>query len=247
LEIRMKRAALSLGVWLACANAWAVTPGTHWDYFGDAGPENWAKLTPEFGACAGKNQAPVDLNGFVEADLAPLQISYTAGASKAVNNGHTVQAIYEPGSHLTLDGKQYDLLQFHFHMPSENQIKGQSYPLEGHLVHADKNGNLAVIALMFKDGEENDALARLWSAPPTEGQTQQITPVANVTELLPANLDYYRFNGSLTTPPCTEGVRWLVLKQPVVASHEQIEALKKAVGHTNNRPLQPLNARIVLQ
>jgi carbonic anhydrase len=243
----MKRAALGLGVLLACANAWAVTPDTHWDYSGEAGPENWAKLTPEFGACAGKNQAPVDLTGFVEADLAPLQLSYTAGASKVVNTGHTVQVIYEPGSHLTLNGRQYDLLQFHFHMPSENQIKGQSYPLEGHLVHADKNGNLAVIALMFKDGERNAALARFWNALPTAGQTQQITPIADVTELLPSSLDYYRFNGSLTTPPCTEGVRWLVLKQPVVASHEQIEALKKAVGHTNNRPLQPLNARIVLQ
>ncbi|MCQ4312335.1 carbonic anhydrase family protein [Pseudomonas stutzeri] len=243
----MKSAALSLGVLIACTNAWAVTPGTHWDYFGEAGPENWARLTPEFGACAGKNQAPVDLSGFVEADLAPLQLSYAAGASKVVNTGHTIQAVYEPGSHLTLDGKRFDLLQFHFHMPSENQIKGQSYPLEGHLVHADENGNLAVIALMFKDGEQNAALARLWSAPPAVGQAQPISPAANVTDLLPANLDYYRFNGSLTTPPCTEGVRWLVLKQPVVASHEQIEALKKAVGHSNNRPLQRLNARIILQ
>lgn len=243
----MKRAALGLGVLLAYSAAWAVTPGTHWDYSGEAGPENWAKLTPEFGACAGKNQAPVDLNGFVEADLAPLKLSYVAGASKVVNDGHTVQVVYEPGSHLTLDGNEYDLLQFHFHMPSENHIEGQSYPLEGHLVHADKDGNLAVIALMFKAGEPNAALARLWDTPPQVGQTQQITPMAAVTDLLPTHLDYYRFSGSLTTPPCTEGVRWLVLKQPVVASKEQIGALTAAVGHANNRPLQPLNARVVLQ
>lgn len=243
----MKTAASSLGLLLACAQAWAVTPGTHWDYSGEAGPENWAKLTPEFGACAGKNQSPVDLSGFIEAELAPLQLSYAAGASGVVNNGHTVQVVYEPGSHLALDGNEYELLQFHFHAPSENQITGRSYPLEGHLVHADKNGNLAVIALMFEEGEPNAALARLWKAPPSAGQTQQIAPVADASELLPAELDYYRFSGSLTTPPCTEGVRWLVLKQPLVASREQIDALAKAVGHANNRPLQPLNSRVVLQ
>ncbi|WP_019341760.1 carbonic anhydrase [Stutzerimonas stutzeri] len=243
----MKRAALGLGVLLACANAKAVTPGTHWGYSGESGPENWAKLTPEFSACGGKNQAPVDLSGFVEAELTPLQLSYSAGASNVVNLGYTVQVVYEPGSHLTLDGKDYELLQFHFHMPSENLIKGQSYPLEGHLVHADKDGNLAVLALMFKTGEHNAALARLWDNPPADGQTQQIAPMASVSELLPDDLDYYRFSGSLTTPPCTEGVRWLVLKQPLVASEEQIQALTKAVGHANNRPPQPLNSRVVLE
>lgn len=242
----MKRAALSLGVLLACAHAGAVTPGTHWDYSGEAGPENWATLTPEFGACSGKNQAPVDIDGLVEADLAPLRLNYKTGTSEVVNTGHTVQVAYAPGSQLSLDGNDYELLQFHFHMPSENHIKGQSYPLEGHLVHADREGNLAVIALMFKEGEQNAALARLWDAPPQAGQARQIAPM-NVTELLPADLDYYRFSGSLTTPPCTEGVRWLVLKQPVVASKQQIEALQSAVGHANNRPLQPLNSRVVLQ
>lgn len=243
----MKRAAFGLGILLASANAWAVTPGVPWDYSGKSGPENWAKLTPEFSACAGKNQAPVDLTGFVEAELKPLALSYTAGASKVVNLGHTVQVVYEPGSHLTLDGKDYALLQFHFHMPSENHIKGQSYPLEGHLVHADEQGNLAVIALMFKAGDHNPVLAQLWEKPPKTGQTQPISPVANARDLLPENLDYYRFSGSLTTPPCTEGVRWLVLKEPLVASDEQIKALTDAVGHANNRPLQPLNSRVVLQ
>ena len=243
----MKRAALSLGVLLACAHAGAVTPGIHWDYSGEAGPENWAKLTPEFGACSGKNQTPIDIDGLVEADLAPLRLNYKAGTSEVVNTGYTVQVNYARGSQLALDGNEYELLQFHFHMPSENHIKGQSYPLEGHLVHTDEKGNLAVIALMFKEGEQNAALARLWDTPPKAGETQPITAMTNVTELLPADLSYYRFSGSLTTPPCTEGVRWLVLKQPVVASNQQIEALKNAVGHANNRPLQPLNSRVVLQ
>ena len=243
----MKRAALSLGVLLACTHAGAVTPGIHWDYSGEAGPENWAKLTPEFGACSGKNQTPIDIDGLVEADLAPLRLNYKAGTSEVVNTGYTVQVNYARGSQLALDGNEYELLQFHFHMPSENHIKGQSYPLEGHLVHTDEKGNLAVIALMFKEGEQNAALARLWDTPPKAGETQPITAMTNVTELLPADLSYYRFSGSLTTPPCTEGVRWLVLKQPVVASKQQIEALKNAVGQANNRPLQPLNSRVVLQ
>lgn len=243
----MKKAALTIGVMFACANAWAVTPGTHWDYSGEAGPQNWAKLTPEFHSCAGQNQSPVNLDGFIEAELEPLKVSYKAGATEVMNNGHTVQVAYDPGSTLTLDGKTFQLIQFHFHMPSENQIKGLSYPLEGHLVHSDEQGNLAVLAVMFREGERNATLASLWDTPPAEGQKQAVSPHLNIRDMLPADLDYYRFNGSLTTPPCSEGVRWLVLKQPIVASHTQIEALTKSVGHANNRPLQPLNARAILQ
>lgn len=243
----MKRAISGLGILFACAQAWAITPGTHWSYSGETGPSNWAKLTPEFAACAGKNQTPVDLSGRVDAELRPLKLDYAAGASKAVNLGHTVQVVYEPGSHLTLEGKDYALLQFHFHAPSENYVDGHSFPLEGHLVHADDQGNLAVLALMFKAGEASPLLAKLWKKPPAQGVSQAITPAADVTALLPQDRAYYRFSGSLTTPPCTEGVRWLVLKQPVIASSEQIEALAEAVGHANNRPLQPLNSRVVLE
>jgi carbonic anhydrase len=243
----MKKAAFAIGVMFTCTNAWAITPGTHWDYSGEAGPQNWAKLTPEFHACSGQNQSPVDLEGFVEAELKPLAIDYKAAASEVVNNGHTVQVAYEPGSTLTLDGTTFQLIQFHFHMPSENLINGQSYPLEGHLVHADENGRLAVLAVMFKEGEQNAVLGSLWDTPPAAGAKQPVSPRVNIRDMLPADLDYYRFNGSLTTPPCSEGVRWLVLKQPIVASRAQIEALTNAVGHANNRPLQPINARVILQ
>ncbi|BAP81643.1 carbonate dehydratase [Pseudomonas sp. MT-1] len=237
----------SLATLFFCTHALAVTPGTNWEYSGETGPENWAKLTPEFNACSGKNQSPVNLDGFVEAKLEPLMVSYAAGASEVVNSGHTVQVAYKPGSTLTLDGKTFQLIQFHFHMPSENQIKGQSYPLEGHLVHADEAGNLAVVALMFKEGEQNPVLAKLWDSLPAEGDTQPIPTAVNIRDMLPADLDYYRFSGSLTTPPCSEGVRWLVLKQPVVASTAQIQALTDAVGEANNRPLQPVNARVILK
>ncbi|WP_407294455.1 carbonic anhydrase [Stutzerimonas zhaodongensis] len=243
----MKIIAPSLATLLFCSSAVAVTPSMHWDYSGEAGPENWATLTPEFSACGGQNQSPVNLEGFVEAELKPLAIDYKAGASEVVNNGHTVQVAYEPGSTLTLDGKTFQLIQFHFHMPSENHINGQSYPLEGHLVHADENGKLAVVAVMFKEGEQNAVLRNLWNTPPAKGTNQPVAQQVNIRDMLPADLDYYRFNGSLTTPPCSEGVRWLVLKQPVVASSEQIQALTDAVGHANNRPLQPVNARVILQ
>lgn len=242
----MNKFVLAFSSALVCAPVWAVTPGTHWDYSGEAGPQNWARLTPEFHACAGQNQSPVNLDGFIEAELAPLFVSYTAGASEAANNGHTVQVAYEPGSTLTLDGKRFQLIQFHFHMPSENRIKGNAYPLEGHLVHSDDTGNLVVLAVMFNEGKQNNVLANLWDAPPSEGAKQPVSRV-NIRDMLPDDLDYYRFNGSLTTPPCSEGVRWLVLKQPIVASREQIEALTEAVGHANNRPLQPVNARAILQ
>lgn len=243
----MKQIAPSLATLLFCTHALAVTPGTQWGYSGDAGPENWATLTPEFNSCAGENQSPVNLQGFVEAELKPLKVDYKTGASEVVNNGHTVQVAYQPGSTLSLDGKTFQLIQFHFHMPSENHIKGQSHPLEGHLVHADKDGKLAVVAVMFKEGKQNAVLADLWNAPPAAGTEQPASQPVNIRDMLPDDLDYYRFNGSLTTPPCSEGVRWLVLKQPIVASSEQIQALTDAVGHANNRPLQPVNARVILQ
>ena len=122
---------------------------------------------------------------------------------------------------------KFTLKQFHFHAPSENEIKGVSYPLEAHFVHADKDGNLAVVAVMFKEGKENPALAKLWSHMPSkEGDKIALSHTDNALDLFPQNHAYYRFNGSLTTPPCSEGVRWFVMKKPVFASKAQIEAFK---------------------
>lgn len=243
----MNNKALCLVAVFGSSGAFAATPGVHWTYAGDEGPENWARLTPEFAACAGKNQSPINLEGMLEADLEPLNLSYDTQASELANTGHVIQANYEPGSYLTLDGRRFELIQFHFHVPSENHVQGRSFPLEGHLVHADPDGRLAVVAVMFEEGQDSAALAPLVAAMPDPGKTKPITPAVDATALLPEGLEYYRFNGSLTTPPCTEGVRWLVLKEPVSASAGQIEALRAAIGHPNNRPLQPLNARIPLQ
>jgi carbonic anhydrase len=221
----------------------------HWGYEGEAGPANWSKLDPKNVMCAlGKNQSPIDLANFVEADLKPLKLDYKAGASEIVNNGHTIQVNYAAGSTLTVDGRSFELKQFHFHAPSENRVGGKQFPLEGHLVHADKDGNLAVVAVMFEDGAANPVLEKAWAAMPAKAGGKAPLPAGiNVTAMLPADKDYYRFNGSLTTPPCSEGVWWLVAKKPATVSKAQVEKFSKTVGFANNRPIQARNARPVLQ
>jgi carbonic anhydrase len=225
----------------------AGTPA-HWGYSGEAGPANWAKLTPDNSACTGRNQSPINLTGFIEADLKPLAFNYQAGGQEILYNGHTVQINYAAGSSLEVDGTAFNLVQFHFHAPSENHVNGKSFPLEAHLVHADKDGNLAVLAVMFEEGAENAGLAKAWAQMPQKvDEKQTLSATLDVDDIIPADRDYYRFNGSLTTPPCSEGVRWLVLKAAATASKEQIEAFAHVLHHPNNRPLQAVNARPVLQ
>lgn len=226
----------------------AILAVPHWEYQGKAGPENWAKLTPEFGQCAGSNQSPVDLSGLVEAKLAPLEFHYQASGQTVVNNGHTLQVGYAPGSTLQLDGIRFELKQFHFHAPSENLIEGKSYPLEVHLVHVSDKGEIAVVAVMFEAGKVNLALAEALSVLPTKvSEIQPFKAPLSAEQLLPESRDYYRFSGSLTTPPCSEGVRWLVMKKSVEISQSQIDAFKAVMHSPNNRPVQPLNGRVVLQ
>ena len=237
---------------LACALAVSgnvyASGKSHWGYSGHEGPENWAKLSADNFACAGRNQSPINLTGFIEAELSPINFNYQPGGREILNNGHTVQVNYQPGSSMTIDGKVFKLLQFHFHAPSENNINGKSFPLEAHLVHADKDGNLAVVAVMFEEGKANSGLSKAWQKMPEhEGDKNVLPATVNVDDILPADRDYYRFNGSLTTPPCTEGVRWLVMKQPVSASAEQLEKFRHALHGPNNRPLQAVNARPVLK
>jgi carbonic anhydrase len=237
-------AAASL-LWLPAA----ALAQTHWSYEGEAAPANWGKLDAKFAACAaGRNQSPIDLADFVKADLKPLKLNYSAGATEILNNGHTIQVNYAPGSSLVVDGHEFELKQFHFHAPSENRINGRQFPLEGHLVHADKDGNLAVVAVLFAEGVDNGLLAKLWEKMP--GKKDEKSALASgltATQLLPAKRDYYRYSGSLTTPPCSEGVLWLVVKAPSSASKAQIEKFARTMGVANNRPVQAVNARAVLR
>ncbi len=239
----------SLLISLLSFSALATETPHHWDYGNDPeGPKEWAKLTPEFGACSGKNQTPINLDGFIEADLKPIKFAYNAGEQEIVNNGHTIMVNYQAGSHIVVDGIDFQLKQFHFHAPSENQITGKSFPMEGHFVHADKDGNLTVVAVMYKEGSANPAFDYLWKNMPSKaGDKVALDSKENVINLLPKDHAYYRFSGSLTTPPCTEGVRWIVMKHAVSVSKAQIEAFSKVMGHPNNRPLQPVNAREILK
>jgi carbonic anhydrase len=221
----------------------------HWGYSGHEGPEHWAELSAEYGTCAsGKNQSPVNLSGMIEGNLPTMKINYNAGGNEVVNNGHTIQVNYAAGSTITVAGKTFELKQFHFHSPSENTIEGHSYPMEAHFVHADKDGNLAVIAVMFKPGEHNAELEKAWAHMPHEaGAIQKLDEMVDANVLLPHDFDYYRFNGSLTTPPCTEGVNWFVMKFYDTASQAQIDKFVHAMHHDNNRPVQPTNARLIIK
>lgn len=221
----------------------------HWGYTGAAGPEHWSELESDYAMCGlGRNQSPIDLAGFLEADLKPLAFSYRAGAVDIVNNGHSVQISYAPGSMLSVDGHVFELKQFHFHAPSENRINGKSFPLEVHIVHEDQDGNLAVVAALYEDGAADPLLSKLWDAVPAEEGAKAALPAGlNVMGLLPSDRDYYRYNGSLTTPPCSEGVWWLVMKQQKTVSPEQVQRFANVLGFANNRPLQPVNARVVAQ
>ena len=245
----MKRsfANILIGVTLTAAAVGSFASG--WGYEGKEGPEYWGNLSPDDVMCKiGKNQSPINLTDMVKGKLPRLKLDYTAGGTEVINNGHTVQVNYAPGSTLVVDGDSYQLKQFHFHTPSENHINGNAYDLEAHFVHADKDGNLAVLAVMFKVGKENKALNAIWDdMPEHKGDKVEQQDAIDASSLLPRKLAYYRFNGSLTTPPCSEGVVWLVLKDVQQVSAEQVAKFAGVLHHPNNRPIQNTNARIVVQ
>ncbi len=221
---------------------------SHWSYSGDTGPAHWGDLKDEYFMCKeGKNQSPIDVNRVIEADLPKLDITYAGNAVSVVNNGHTIKVNTQGKNEIVVDGVTFTLKQFHFHTPSENTIKGEQFPMEVHFVHLDKDGNIAVIGIMFKEGKRNAAVDKFLSKLPKEiNHIALLDEMFNPGELFPKKLDYYRFNGSLTTPPCTEGVRWILLKHEVEASKEQLSKMRKVMGK-NNRPVQPLNARCILE
>jgi carbonic anhydrase len=206
-------------------------------------------LDPKYAICAeGKNQSPVDLAGMIKSDLKPITVNYQSGGKEIVNNGHSIQVNYHPGCTITVDGNEFELKQFHFHPPSENKIKGQSYPTEAHFVHADKKVRLAVIAVIFVFGKKHEELEKAWMhMPGSAGGKSALPKSVDANLLLPSDHDYYRFNGSLTTPPCSEGVWWRVMKSYAAASKEQIDKFANTMQHPNNRPLQPANARPILK
>ena len=218
----------------------------HWSYSGEDGPHKWGDLSADYLMCSkGRNQSPIDLSGAVDANLEALILDYpNRGLVDEVNNGHTIQENLKPGNFVTIQGQKYEARQFHFHSPSEHRIDGKSYPLEIHIVHSNPDGRLAVVGIMFDEGAENPMLTQLNGFRPA-GMEPYTGPVDY--NLLITSLDeYYTYNGSLTTPPCSEGVLWVVLKNPITASREQIDRFHDQMGADTNRPIQPRNARTIL-
>jgi len=233
-----------------------VYAGIHgeWGYSGNGNPAHWGDIKPEFFMCKdGKNQSPINIqqNETIQASgLGDIEFHYVTGATEAVNNGHTIKVSVASGSYIKVDGIEFELKQFHFHSPSENEINGKNFPLEAHFVHASKDGELAVLAVMFEQSKENKILKKICNkifSNPHKPTACALTG-KDINTLLPINKAYYRFDGSLTTPPCSEGVRWLVLQNYSYVSAAQAKKFVNVMmkGH-NNRPVQPLNARKVLK
>ena len=211
-----------------------------WSYSGLKGPQAWARLHPDFALCAGgRLQSPIDIRGGQAMDLEPIRFDYRPGAFGIVDDGHTVRVNVTPGNAIELDGRRYELQQFHFHRPSEERIGGRRYEMSAHFEHRDAEGRLAVVVVMLERGDEQPLLRTLWAHLPLE-KRKELMPEATLdpAQLLPADRRYYRYMGSLTTPPCSEGVLWLVLQQPVAVSARQIDAFAD---------LYPMNARPVQQ
>lgn len=221
---------------------------THWSYTGDDGPAHWGDLSPAFAACRdGKNQSPVDLDSAMAKRDNSVEISHPPLNYSVENNGQTIQATArEEVKGLKLGGQDYVFKQFHFHKPSEHTFNQKHFPTEGHFVHQNERGELAVLAVMFDEGEENPALKQLLAQPLKVGEKAELAEKLDIGPLFPKERGHFRVNGSMTTPPCGEGVHWIVFKTPVAASKEQLATIQ-AIGTANNRPVQPLNARIVVE
>ena len=221
----------------------------HWDYAGDYGPHAWGKMKPEFSACGnGKTQSPVHIQpgDAVPADLEPISFEYGPLIGRIHHNGHTVQVDVQGNNMLVVRGKVYRLAQFHFHHPAEEMINYRGFPMVAHLVHKDSEGRLAVVALLMEVGAENPVLAQAWARMPQKSgeQFQLDAGRISVADVLPKDRSYYAFQGSLTTPPCSEGVTWMVLKQPVQISMAQLDTFRRLFP-LNARPVQPVNGRLI--
>ena len=220
-----------------------------WAYEGEAGPQAWGKLKMDFNACAvGKRQSPINIEdgATLQGPAEPIQFSYLPSNAAVVNNGHTIQVDVQGENSITVRGSSYRLLQFHFHTPSEEQINFKRYPMVAHLVHKNAEGQLAIVAVLLEQGTANALIDRVWTYMPLDANDRVRMPAEalNLADLLPKDQRYYQFMGSLTTPPCTEGVLWLVMKQPVPVSKAQLRLFTQLYPN-NARPVQPLNGRPV--
>jgi carbonic anhydrase len=229
----------------------------HWGYAEDNGPARWGEMNEAWSACAtGQHQSPIDLGEAKPGDIADantsfppvaLQIVHQEHVLEALNNGHTIQVNYDGGETLSIGDEAFRLLQYHFHSPSEHTVQGEHYVMEMHLVHKSDSGKLAVIGVFVEEGEHNQAFDAVWQNLPTEKDDKvRVEGVqVDIDDMLPESSTSYRYHGSLTTPPCSEDVSWIVMTEPIQLGSDQINAFR-TVFTGNNRPPQPLNDREVV-
>ncbi|MFG6475096.1 carbonic anhydrase [Microbacterium sp. P06] len=221
----------------------SATPA-HWTYEGEEGPSHWGELAGDYELCeTGTAQSPIDLTSAAPVAEDELSLAYGAIQDHIINTGHTYQLVADEAASVEYDGTTYTLLQMHFHDPSEHTVDGEAAPVEFHFVHADDAGNLLVVGVMAVEGAENAAYSAFIDAA-TAGSAEAVTGSVDLAAMVPADLQHFSYPGSLTTPPCSEDVQWIVMQTPVELSAAQIGALEAAYGH-NSRPVQPLNGREV--
>ena len=220
----------------------------HWSYGGDGGPEKWGQLKPEFSTCAnGQRQSPIDIRSGVKVDLEPIQFDYRPTNFGVIDNGHTIQVNVGGGNAIEVQGRRFDLVQFHFHRPSEERINGRQFDMVAHLVHKDPEGKLAVVAVLLDRGAAQPLVQTIWNNLPLEkGAEAPARSEIDMNNLLPADRRYFTYMGSLTTPPCSEGVLWMVLQQPMPVANEQIGVFSRLYP-MNARPIQQASGRLIKQ
>ncbi|MGV7209553.1 carbonic anhydrase [Oxalobacteraceae bacterium A2-2] len=244
-----KAAAAAEAASAAAAAAAAAKPKVYsdrWSYEGDTGPAHWGEINPAWAKCgSGNRQSPIDIRDGMKVDLEQIVFDYHPSSFNVTDNGHTVQVMVGGGNYLTVQNRTYELVQFHFHRPSEERINGKMYEMVVHLVHKDLEGKIAMLSVPLERGRQQPVVQTVWNNLPLEKfDTLAPNAVLDPMELLPQRRDYYTYMGSLTTPPCTEGVLWMVMKEPVQASPAQM-ALFARLYPMNARPPQPGNGRII--
>ncbi len=218
-----------------------------WEYTGATGPEHWGCLSSDYSLCSsGVEQSPVNLTGYVPGGTEPVTFDYTTAAVQARNNGHTVYLDFDPGSGVSVAGRRYDLLGVHYHSPGEHLLEGESFAAELHLVHQDADGNLAVVGLLFRLGNPSPLVEDLLGLAPETGVDADVGGGPSAAGYAPSDTGYYGYSGSLTTPPCSEGVRWMVMQGIGTVSEDQVDILQSLTHGPNNRPPQPIGDRQIV-